>query len=109
MSKKNKNSGGLVYSTANDWLPEVDEEIIETLPAHEQKLKAHLETKHRAGKSVVLIRGFIGSDIEAEKLCKLIKQGCGCGGSYKDGEILIQSPSVEKVREIGKKLGYKIS
>ena len=32
----------------------------ETLPAAKQKLRIRLETKHRAGKAVTLVTGFIG-------------------------------------------------
>ena len=105
---KNKTTGfGIVYSTDPDFkLPE-DEQQIDTLPAAQQKLKVKLETKHRGGKAVTLIEGFVGTDVDAEELGKKLKTFCGTGGSVKDGEILVQGDHRDKVLAYLLKMGYK--
>jgi len=110
MSKKkryNNEGGGMVYSTNSDFSFD-DEEEIETPSPSEQQLKVRLETKHRGGKVVTLVEGFEGNDEDGKALCKLLKQKCGTGGSYKDFEIVIQGKVVDKVKEILKKEGYHV-
>ena len=49
-----------------------------------------MERAGRGGKTVTLVKGFVGSDEDIHALCKLLKQKCGVGGSVKEGEIIIQ-------------------
>jgi len=106
MSKK-KNTGGLVYSTNPDaYLPE-EEEITETLPKEEQKLRVSIATKHRGGKIVTIVSGFIGNRDDLNHLGKQLKTKCGTGGTVKDGEIIIQGNEKEKVIGWLKDWGYK--
>lgn len=98
MSKNKKIPVGVVYSTNQDFEYSFDNDIVaETLAPEKQKLKIQLDKKSRAGKQVTLITGFVGNDIDLEALSKKIKNLCGCGGSVKDGEILIQGDVREKV------------
>lgn len=98
MSKNKKIPVGVVYSTNQDFEYSFDnEEVAETLPPEKQKLKIQLDKKSRAGKQVTMIAGFVGSDIDLDTLSKKLKNLCGCGGSVKDGEILIQGDVREKV------------
>ena len=87
---------------------EIEEEVIdvETLPTSKQKLKIKLETKHRAGKAVTLITGFIGKQTDAEELGKKLKAFCGTGGSVKDDEIIVQGDNREKIKQWLNKNGY---
>jgi translation initiation factor 1 len=111
MSKKKIQSvGGLVYSTDPDFkLPEEREEEQETIDPSQQKLKIRLDTKHRAGKAVTLIEGFIGSISDIEDLGKKLKSFCGTGGSVKDGEIIVQGDNREKILQWLIKNGYRSS
>ena len=111
MSKKKIESlGGLVYSTdPNFKLPEENTEEQETIEPSQQKLKIRLDTKHRAGKAVTLVEGFIGSIHDLEELGKKLKSFCGTGGSVKDGEIIIQGDNREKILQWLHKNGYRSS
>jgi len=111
MSKKNKpDKNRLVFSTDPNFnFHKDDDQILETLPAQEQKLRIRLETKHRGGKSVTLIENFIGKDEDIEELGKKLKNFCGTGGSVKDGEILVQGDHREKVLQWLMKNGFKNS
>lgn len=106
---KNKNFGGLVYSTDPNFKIEEDATNIETIKPSEQKLKIWLETKHRGGKTASVISGFIGTNDDLEALGKNLKNTCGTGGSAKDGEIIIQGDHREKILQWLLKNGYKQS
>jgi translation initiation factor 1 len=107
--KKNPGSSGLVYSTdPNFRLAEDSPSQEETLVPAKQRLKIRLDTKHRGGKTVTLVEGFIGKDEDLEELGKKIKTFCGTGGSVKDRQIIIQGDQREKVKQGLGKLGYKV-
>ena len=107
MSKKNKpDSKGFVYSTDPNFRFVHESENAETLSPSQQILKIRLDTKHRAGKAVTLIEGFLGSNENLEELCKKLKSFCGTGGSAKDSEIIIQGDQREKVMQWFAKNGY---
>jgi translation initiation factor 1 len=103
-----KDSLQLVYSTNPDvHVSENEEPAVETLAPERQKLRVSIERHHRGGKTVTLVRGFIGSDDDLQDLAKQLKTKCGTGGSAKDGEIIIQGENKEKVVDLLLKLGYK--
>lgn len=98
---------GVVYSTNPDFsYDDGDEATADTLPNNQQKLRLSMERAGRGGKTVTLVRGFVGTDEDMSALCKLLKQKCGVGGSVKDGEIIIQGDHRQRLVEILKKEGY---
>ena len=101
MSKKNKgDKNGFVYSTDPNFQYEEEENSPqETLLPKQQRLRVKLETKHRGGKTVTLIQGFIGTEEDLEDLGKKLKNYCGTGGSAKDNEIIIQGDQRDKVMQ----------
>ena len=109
MSKKNRpDKNGFVFSTdPNFQFNEENNLPQDTLAPGEQRLKVRMETKHRAGKAVTLVEGFIGKDEDIQQLGKQLKNYCGTGGSAKDGEIIIQGDQREKVLQWLVKNGYK--
>lgn len=98
---------GFVYSTNPNFSFEDRSKATETPPPAQQKLKVRLDTKHRAGKAVTLIEGFVGKEEDAQELGKKLKSFCGTGGSVKDGEIIVQGDQREKVMQWLLKNGYK--
>lgn len=109
MSKTKLNSlGGLVYSTDPNFKPEVESASEEeTLLPTQQKLKVRLDNKHRAGKAVTLVEGFVGTTSDKEDLGKKLKTFCGTGGSVKESEIIVQGDNRDKVLQWLLKNEYK--
>src|SRR5437868_5273122 len=109
MSKKRSNPGGLVYSTDPNFKIDSDHVEEATLPPTQQKLRIRLDTKHRAGKAVSLVEGFIGTNNDREELGKKLKSHCGTGGSVKDGEIIVQGDHRDKIQQWLQKNGYPLT
>ncbi|WP_036877025.1 translation initiation factor [Xylanibacter oryzae] len=98
---------GVVYSTNTDFgYSENSEDEMVTIPKNQQKLRLNMERAGRGGKTVTLVKGFIGPEDDMMNLCKLLKQKCGVGGSVKDGEIIIQGDHRQRLVDILKKEGY---
>lgn len=106
MSKKYSN--GIMYSTDPNFNveDEVEEEV--TLAKDQQRLKVVTDSKHRAGKLVTLVTGFVGTSNDLEVLGKLLKTKCGTGGSVKDGQVIIQGNYKEKIMLLLKQEGYGV-
>ncbi len=108
MSKKNKpDTKGFVYSTDPHFKFEEEDHNDYTVPPDRQKLKIRLDSKHRAGKAVTLVEGFVGKAEDLGELGKKLKTFCGTGGSAKDREIIVQGDQREKVFQWLLKNGYK--
>ncbi|HEY4936367.1 MAG TPA: translation initiation factor [Puia sp.] len=110
MAKKNvPDKNGFVFSTDPDFaFHNEDSAASETLAPAKQRLRIVLDTRHRGGKTVTAIIGYIGKPKDLEILGKKLKQYCGTGGSVKDRQILIQGDQIAKVRAYLQKEGYKI-
>ena len=108
MKKKKDDLSTIVYSTDPDFTATPDQETTITLPPGQQSLRVTLESKHRAGKTVTLVLGFVGSESDLEELGKKLKNHCGTGGSAKDGEVILQGDQREKVKLWLLKNNYKV-
>ena len=106
MNKKEKNRKGVLYSTDPDFEYEYENDESETLDNHKQNLEVWIDKKHRAGKTCVLIKGFIGKEDDLKSLAKILKSKCGVGGSVKNREILIQGNVRDKIIEILNSMKY---
>jgi len=98
---------GIVYSTDSNFQTEQKAEEGATLPVQEQILTIRLDAKHRGGKRVTMVEGFLGTEADIELLGKQLKSYCGTGGSVKNREIIIQGDNREKVLMCLHKMGYK--
>lgn len=66
------------------------------------------ETGGRGGKTVTVIDGFVGIGLpEKEQLTKKMRAACGCGGTVKDGEIIIQGDQRETIARILSEAGFR--
>lgn len=109
MSKKKLNRlDGLVFSTDPGYMKDDELPEEETLAPAKQRLMVSLDTKHRAGKAVTLVSGFVGTLADLEALGKEVKNQCGTGGSVKDGEIIVQGDHRNKVIQWLSTRGYGV-
>jgi len=117
MDDKIKDLGQLksLFPEMEDYKPDPSKELKEdpassSLSDKEKarmKLYISRDKKHRAGKQVTLIEGYDASDAECEKLLSKLKSLCSAGGSFKDGELIIQGDHVKKVMTYFLKNGFK--
>lgn len=99
----------VVYSTNPDFQYQQEEQSQqETLPPQKQNLVVAIERKNRGGKTVTLVKGFIGNEDDLADLGKKIKTKCGVGGSAKDGEIIIQGEFKTRIADLLKEWGYRV-
>lgn len=110
MEKKDwKDRLNIVYSTNPDYQYEQEEkQDTETLPKEKQNLIVAIERKNRGGKTVTLVKGFIGKEDDLENLERKLKTKCGVGGSSKYGEIIIQGDFKIRIAELLREWGYKV-
>lgn len=105
MKKERKN---IIYSTNPDFKFETEQnEESATLPNRSQMLRIFPDRKNRNGKTVTVISGFTGKTEDLKTLEKKLKALCGCGGTTKDGEILLQGNFIQKVSDHLNKEGFK--
>ena len=99
---------GMVYSTNPDFeYTTAAEPEAETLEPEKQNLRVWLDRKHRGGKTVTLVKDFVGSDAVLQELSRMLKSKCGVGGSAKDGEIISQGDHRDRVVALLTKAGYR--
>tara|TARA_B110000003_G_C16205896_1_gene361329 strand:+ start:122 stop:460 length:339 start_codon:yes stop_codon:yes gene_type:complete len=107
MRKNKKNKEGVIYSTNPNFKYEYTNNTTKSITNNDQKLDVCID-KHRGGKVVIIIKGFVGSNEEIKNLAKFIKVKCGVGGGVKNQEIIIQGNIREKIMQILKDQGYVI-
>lgn len=108
MSKNKNKGGGFVYSTNPDFSYDDDSSEQETLAPAQQDLRVWRDSKSRGGKTVTLVKGFVGTEDDLKALEKLLKNKCGVGGASKVGEIIIQGDHRDKIHDILKAAGYGV-
>ena len=104
-----KSNSRLVYTT--DPTPEdtaAEPEAASYPSAAKQTARIWRDSKRRRGKTVTVIGGLQHDPATFDALLKRLKQQCGAGGTYKDGELEIQGDHRERVAAALAAMGYKI-
>lgn len=115
MTHGRRNSGGLVYSTAQGRMcPGCSQPIakcicrhVQVKPSSDGYARIRLETKGRKGKGVTVISGLPLDSEELLALGKELKQRCGSGGTIKDGQIEVQGDHRDVIAAELTKRGWK--
>ncbi|OWP84785.1 translation initiation factor SUI1-related protein [Flavobacterium davisii] len=84
---------------------------IEEEKSHElfvQKEPMICKYERRKGKPITIIAGYEGEDEDFKLLAKEIKNKLAVGGSFKEGEIIIQGDYRDKIMNILKDKGFKV-
>lgn len=98
----------IVYSTDPDFVQDQPNTSMESVPPEKQQIIIRRDRRHRRGKIVTLVEGFIGPESELDQLGKTLKRRCGAGGSTKGGIILIQGDFARQIQTYLQNLGMKV-
>jgi len=79
--------------------------VCEEIAKETQKIKIRTD-KARFGKIVTIIEG-LDSSIDGEMLAKELKKSLACGGTFKEGKLILQGDHKNKVKELLIKKGFK--
>lgn len=71
----------------------------------QQRIRIRLETR-KYGKATTIVDGIDYKNTNLGEMAQKLKGFCACGGSAKNGQILLQGDHREKVRDYLVKLGY---
>jgi len=71
----------------------------------QQRIRIRLETR-KWGKATTMVEGINNKDTDLPGLAQKLKNFCACGGTAKNGQIMLQGDHREKVRQYLIKLGY---
>ncbi|MEM2961077.1 MAG: translation initiation factor [Candidatus Bathyarchaeia archaeon] len=71
----------------------------------QQKIKVRLETR-KFKKAMTLIEGINSKDVDLGRLAQKMKTHCACGGTAKNGQIMLQGDQREKVYQFLIQMGY---
>jgi translation initiation factor 1 len=94
MVGRTRDSDTLVYST--NAVP-VRASAVVAKTATSGVVKIWLEKKGRNGTPVSIVRGLSDDREALAALAARLKRACGCGGSAKNGEIIIQGDHRERI------------
>jgi len=80
--------------------------MCEELAREQQSVRIAVDTR-RYGKTVTVIDGFEGNEIDINDLAKKLKSKCAAGGTCKDGRIELQGDHKKKVDAALKEMGFR--
>ncbi len=66
------------------------------------------ETKGRGGKTATVVTGLPVAETKLAEIAGILKKRCGCGGTAKDGVIVIQGDHADAIVDALQKQGYKV-
>ncbi len=71
----------------------------------QQKIKVRLETR-KFKKAMTIIDGIDNKDVNLSRLAQKMKTYCACGGTAKNGQIMLQGDQREKAYNFLIQMGY---
>jgi len=71
----------------------------------QQRIRIRLETR-KWGRPTTIIDGISNKDTDLGSLAQKLKNFCACGGTAKNGQVMLQGDHREKVRQYLARLGY---
>ncbi len=71
----------------------------------QQKIRVRLETR-KFRKAMTLIEGIDSKDVDLGRLAQKMKAYCACGGTAKNGQIMLQGDQREKAYHFLIQMGY---
>ncbi|OPY31464.1 MAG: translation initiation factor Sui1 [Methanomassiliicoccales archaeon PtaU1.Bin124] len=80
--------------------------MCEEIAREQQSVRIYTDSR-RYGKTVTVIEGIDGNDIDLDDLAKKLKNKCAAGGTAKDGKIELQGEHKKKVKEFLEEMGFK--
>ena len=108
--KKKLNSLSDLSTIKFDNLSPDKEDLIDPIQEEFEKLhfELHFSKKGRSGKIVTLVKGIDVDKDTLEYISKKLKRKLSVGGSIKDGIIIIQGNSRDKIQENLLKMGHSV-
>ena len=70
------------------------------------RVKLRKETKGRSGHPVLCLYDFAQSQ-NWDTLCQALKTKLGCGGTWEDSQVVIQTVDVKRLKDVLKTLGFE--
>jgi len=108
MPKKLTSLADLAKMQFENLAPDPEPQEPEAVVFEKQQLEAHFSNKGRAGKTVTLIKGFVGEVQDLKALAKTLKNTVGVGGTVKNGEIIIQGNYRKQLITILSNMGHHV-
>jgi len=71
----------------------------------QQRIRIRFETR-KFGRPTTIVEGINDKDTDLGGLAQKLKSFCACGGTAKNGQIILQGDHREKVRQYLIRLGY---
>ena len=80
----------------------------ELLPPEKQTAKVAVE-KRKKGKLVTVVRGLSPKETDFAALLTKLQTTCGAGGSVQEDSLELQGDHADRVRELLRGMGYRVS
>lgn len=80
--------------------------MCEEIAREQQSVRISIDSR-RYGKTVTVIDGIDGNDIDIADLSKTLKSRCAAGGTCKDGRIELQGDHKKKVKLVLEEMGFR--
>jgi translation initiation factor 1 len=107
----------LLYTSNNNLLVSIMAEVCSTcglpndlcvcgeIEKEQQRIRIRLETR-KFGRPTTIIDGVDDKNSNLQNIAQKLKGYCACGGTHKNGQIMLQGDHRDRVREFLIKAGY---